>query len=108
MFDKYLYDKGIIYVQNCFDENGTPFTYDEFTTNHDILNFPFTRYWGLINAIPRNWRVSGGLGENRDIYLENSHFTKALNYRSFSQAVYYFFLEKISETPTSIKKWNDL
>lgn len=104
MFDRYLYEKGIVYVQDCFDENGSPFTYERFTTNYDISNFPFTRYWGLINAIPRNWRVSGGVGENRDFYLENSLFKKALNHRSFSQAVYHFNLVKIGETPSSIKK----
>lgn len=52
--------------------------------------------------------MSGGVGENRDFYLENSLFKKALNHRSFSQAVYHFNLVKIGETPSSIKKWNSL
>lgn len=103
VFDRYLYDKGsCLYIHNSFDENGTPFTFENFTTNYDISNFLFTRYWGLINAIPKDWRV-GGLGENRDIYLENSYFTETLNHRYFSQAAYNSYLEKISGTPTFIK-----
>ncbi|KAJ8022950.1 hypothetical protein HOLleu_37998 [Holothuria leucospilota] len=41
VFDRYLHEKGIVYVQDCFDENGSPFTYERFTTNYDISNFPF-------------------------------------------------------------------
>ena len=106
VFDKLLFDKGILYVYDLFELDGEPLTFARFKTKYKIVSYPFTCYWGLINAIPRRWRLYGAFGEERDIYLKNSFLTKALKHRSFSQAVYQNYLNKVSETPSSIRKWS--
>ena len=51
-----LYDKGVMKIIDLFDANNVPLDYLGFIRKYNVLNFPFTTYWGLIKAIPTQWR----------------------------------------------------
>ena len=54
VFYKSMYDKGFHHIQDLFQENGEFLSYAHFTK---ILNkpFPFTKFFGLKNAILKTW-----------------------------------------------------
>ena len=43
-------------IIDLFDVNNVPLDYLSFIRKYNVLNFPFTTYWGLIKAIPSQWR----------------------------------------------------
>ena len=58
MFYKHLYDKGVCKVSHLFDINGEPLSFSVFLNKFNIVNFDFIRYFGLVSAIPKDWRNS--------------------------------------------------
>ena len=103
-FCKHLFDKGLIYVKDLFDDNGVPFTYNHFCRIYDINDFPFTRFWGIIAAIPRLWRRSRLNTSQLDCNIINALWIQ--HKTAFSQYMYTVFINKLTLPPTSIAKWD--
>ena len=104
VFIKFLYDKGVKYVRNIFHEDGSPLSIAAFKTNFNLVNFPFTIYLGLVNSIPREWRVDRSTCANMNILLLFK--TKATT--SVSRLIYPILSKPISKLPVCIEKWNKL
>ena len=104
---KNLFQKNVTYVSDFFDDNNLPLTMDRFKQLFKIEAFPFTLYWGLINAIPQTWRRSGcirTLTSNATIDFLN----KTMQSTSVSQFIYKNQLNRLSNPPTSKQKWQGL
>ena len=52
-----MYDKGIIYVRDVLESDGTAIPYNSFFNKFKLTWCPFTLYWGIIKAIPIGWKV---------------------------------------------------
>ena len=50
-------DKGVMYVKDIIQENGKALNYLAFLQKFNITQCHFTTYWGLVSAIPRDWKT---------------------------------------------------
>ena len=51
------YDAGITMISDILNQNNDSLKWHEFTLKFN-LNVSFTTYYGLVNAIPRNWKAN--------------------------------------------------
>lgn len=106
LFYDFMYDNGVKFVSDLFDNMGNPLSFDSFKQKFNLNAFPFTLYWGLINSIPRGWREAG-CGPS-EIPNETSVWVqKALHASSLSQFVYNKAIKKVVTKPTALKKWSN-
>lgn len=101
---KQLFENNVIYVRDLFNQNNSLLSLDQFKRKYQIESIPFTVYWGLVHAIPHNWRSSNSLrseSSNTTIDFYNS----VLQALSVSQFIYTKQLKVYSKAPTSKQKW---
>lgn len=55
IFNRQLYDKNILYVNNVSHPNGELMKFDEFCAKYN-LNFNYLTYLGILSAFPKNWK----------------------------------------------------
>lgn len=106
LYYDFMYEKGVKYVADLFDDMGVPHTLDSFRQKFSLNPFAFTLYWGLIRSIPIHWREVG-CGPTDTVNTNFSWVTRALQTRSLSQFVYATYLKNIVTEPTALKKWKN-
>ena len=101
-----LYDNGVKYVRDLFDEDGNSLSFESLKAKFNLAAFPFTRYLGILHSIPLHWRHENLY--NDDTPNENIlWYRKVMNSPSISQAIYSNYLQKIAQVPTAKRKWED-
>lgn len=104
---KVLMVKHAYVVKDFFDENGNTLTYDAFITKFDIThNFPFTLFYGILAAIPREWKAHIEHLENpSENVLRLISFTTNGRPTKF---VYNHFVNLKVSTPRAVFKWEEI
>ena len=107
VFYKQVYDRGIIKIRQLFDDTGHPLSYHTLINKYDIARFPFISYFGLIAAIPNEWKDRYRLENLITCESPNeSLLTKFINSKRPSKFVYIALRESKIVTPVSISKWS--
>ena len=57
VFYQTWYDAGVIKISDILNQNQDFLKWHEFSIKFN-LNFPFTTYYGLVNAIPKKWKAN--------------------------------------------------
>ena len=103
-----LFEKGVLYVKDFFNEDGNALSYNDFTLRFDISDFPFTKYFGIINSI---CSVMNSFGR-RAIHNNDNGQTKQLellamfcNNHKVTKIVYPKLIDSIVCTPSAYIKW---
>ena len=93
-------------VKDFFHGNGNTLSYNEFTTKFNITsNFPFTFYFGIIKAIPRDWKTGINLTENpSNNVLRLINFTNNLRP---NKIIYDYLVKPKLTTPRAVFKWEE-
>ncbi|KAJ8023150.1 hypothetical protein HOLleu_38251 [Holothuria leucospilota] len=99
-YDKKLHMAGVIYVRDLFKDNNVNLSFVELCNNYGIKNYPFTRYYGLLSAIPREWKLKV-FAEGPNLPNDNSRL-----HNINSRLAYNRFIDKIVLPPRSIEKWS--
>ena len=91
------FKKGIINIRSMMTENNQFLPLPEFRQKFN-LEIPFTLYYGLLSAIPKEWKSSlkGALSRDNDIVEKATCSIKLLTTR----ATYSAFPSKIATSPT--------
>ena len=100
-FTKKMYDQGIVYVKDLYDEQNNLLSLAVINRRFSIHNVPFTRIQGLINAIPSSWKRDLSLIDyNALTPFDSFHQTSFV-----SQWIYKTLIQSIGTSPIAIKKW---
>lgn len=83
---------GIKYVNDLINENGSPYTWQEFKTLYNINDNPF-RFYSLLHAIPMNWKKRI---KECGIKLDEVIDTKIQKLKNLKKPSKYFYLNHIS------------
>lgn len=105
VFYQFLYSKGIDHVYNFFNNDKKLMQFNEFVAVYNLDNFPFTRYNGLISAIPTFWKQNL---QNTDYSYNHNEdlLNRLLAHKSVSQWAYGNIANEIFTPPTALQKWN--
>ena len=96
VFYQTWYDAGVIKISDILSQNQSFLKWHEFAMKFN-LNVPFTTYYGLVNAIPKNWKA------NLTNPIPNvTHETSADNLRTSS--IYSSLLNTVFVPPTAETK----
>ena len=104
VFYKSWYDKGIVCIKDFYDNNNQALSFTCFKSKFNLQMCPFTKYFGIISAIPKQWkRVL-----NYPIVdpVEPPLFDVISVISSTSRYIYKLLVKKIGTPPTCIDKWN--
>lgn len=98
----YVWKKPILYI--FFDKEGTALEYTAFINKFGIENnFPFTVYYGILSAIPRNWKQN-----IEPVYCLTESYSRLTSYISCSsptETAFNYFIMNKRQTPKAIYKW---
>lgn len=106
-FDKFVKSKAS-YVKDYFDEHGKPRVYNVFCRKYGIHNFPFTLYYGIIDAIPRGWKDScrGDGDDNLETNASQCElfFLKFITLHKGNRLFYSSAISKKTQSPSCFRK----
>lgn len=77
--------------------------YQIFVDNHNIRNFPFTHYYGIIAAIPSSWKSN--LRDINGFNLNECRLLKFASKQRSTNFLYKSILSDKSSTPRALAKW---
>ena len=112
VFQKSLYDKGIITLHNLLLENGTFMSYEQFIEKYNVrLNF--LKYMALIDAIPQKWKSIVKTQNIPHSALNNQevpHMKVGMNMKDIRQVktceIYSSLLSSIETNPPCVDAWS--
>ena len=96
VFYQSWYDAGITKISDILNQNSDFLKWGEFALKFN-LNVPFTKYYGLVNAIPKDWKA------NLKNPIQNVEQNTSLNTPKTS-SIYLSLLKTIFVPPTSETK----
>ena len=101
-----LASRGIYYIRDLMNEHGF-MEFNQFKNKYPGITSNFVQYYGLINAIPRQWKVS--LINYAPQHTETPHpLLSKTNHKFFSRIIYDTSLHLFSQKPTeTCTKWHD-
>ena len=94
-------DKGINLIKDLVANNGDFLSHRQLNSKFE-KNFPFTEYFGLMQAIPQKWKAIIKNGENIG-YI--TPYTKLQNQQSAVKTVYSDLIDSNNLMATAINKW---
>ena len=106
IFYKSLVDNDAIFVRSFFNIDGFALSYETFKTLFDITNFPFTLYYGIINAVPSSWKSNLTCSHIASSSLQNYHLCE--RNQKISRLVYHRIIGHIATPPTCVHYWNSI
>ena len=59
IFFRSFFNKGIIFVHQLFDNNGKLLSWEIFKQSYNLPNYLWLKYYGLIEALPNEWKNQG-------------------------------------------------
>ena len=97
--------KNVHFIRDFFDDNGNVIDYTSFTSKFHInSNFPFTFYYGIISAIPNNWKTNlRPTNDPNENIKRLSHFTTSSR---CTKVTYKYFIQNKALQPTAISRWD--
>ncbi len=106
VFYKSWYDKGIIYIKDIVDENYNFLTYNQLCNKFNI-NVPFTKYWGILDAISMTMKTALRQRINPGKKQE-SNYKEMLEKQQGSRFYYIELIEWHEPTSELAGKWGDI
>lgn len=99
-----LHEAGLLYVKDLFRDNGSPISYREFCDKFNVTRFPFTKFFGMLLAIPSTWKspFQGGI----DLPPSDPFINTISKIPKLSRQIYAHLIRRISIPPRVIVKWN--
>ena len=91
------YDAGIIKISDILNQSSDFLNWHEFAVKFN-LNVPFTKYYGLVNAIPKVWKAN-----IKNSILNVEHNTTSVNTLTTS-SIYSSLLKTVFVPPTAETK----
>lgn len=99
-YDKRLHMAGVIYVRDLFNENNINLSFNDFCNKYNIRKYPFTRYYGILSAIPNDWKLR--MVMDRVTLPNENNLIVNIN----SRTAYNSLIENIALPPRALTKWN--
>ena len=108
-FNRDWFQKGIKYINDLLDTDGNIFQWNEFMTNYNLDNNGAFKYYGLIHAIPRNWKTRI---KELKVKLHTVTHIKIKKLQGFKKPSQYFYtvgMEQLATRPiNSETKWETI
>ena len=105
VFMSEMYSRNCVRVGDLLDENGLFLNYDTFCSNFNVYSIPFTTYFGLLHAIPKDWIRSYPNLQLESKTSEEVLVSNLLACEKATKFAYNFFIDNIVETPIAHHKW---
>lgn len=102
-----MYDKGIVYVRDVLNSDGTANPYDSFLNKFNLSRCPFTLYWGIIRAIPIRWKVPFTPGNDFENNFNECTLDRFLTSVRVSKFIYDKCISNMECTVKAVRKLND-
>jgi hypothetical protein len=97
IFYKEWYRKGIKIIDDLLDENKQFLTFQQFVNKYNV-NTDFVTYYGIIQAIPGQWKRVINLGNIPSLAGRETKMCKLMKYRKVCKETYSIFLEFLVDT----------
>ena len=68
-----FYQAGITKIDDLFKSNGEPKPLENLKQEYNV-EIPFTKYWGILKAIPKEWKEKMKLADSPDQYSNKNLF----------------------------------
>ena len=111
IFYKQWYTKGIRTIEDLLTENGSFLTFHQFVNKYNV-NSNFLKYYGILSAIPAQWKNNLLQVNREDIHIiTKNNLDRLLTFRKVCKESYSTFLENIFQNiePTrAISKWENV
>lgn len=105
IFDKFLFEKDIVYVKDLFDASGKVLLFNQFKEKLALESSPFTTFLELIDPFP--CKVKQSLRQQHPYQGTGSQLKDSnLHTTSISHKVYNVLLAKVTVVTSAISKWN--
>jgi len=112
LFNKKLYENGLIFINDLIEDNGNVITYDRLIQKFGN-NITQYRYICLVHAIPKRWRTMLKKDhtininpKEETVFIKINKSMKPITVLKSKQVYWFLNLENI-ELPSCIKKWFD-
>ena len=82
---------------------GRPLPYNDFRLKYYLGAFPFTKYFGIVHAIPSTWKHSvrgDNVGDNGYVFQ--------IDVTNLSKVIYRQLVQSCLSPPISVEKWNNI
>ena len=104
IFYKFMYQKGVMYINDLFDEFNRPFTIEHFKFKYSINVCPFTLLRGIYASIPKTWKDR--LNVTDPITFDPKPFAIVHQIPYLSRFIYLSSVKSFVKPPVAIDKWN--
>lgn len=109
VFYNNLYQHGVKYVSNMFDEYGIPYNFEQFQRKYNVT-MNFVTYMGLLSAIPKVWKVKLMINNISNIQHKQPTLLVKITLlkEKISKFTYKVMMEQVnSENITAVIKWSE-
>ena len=100
-----FYQAGITKIDDLFKSNGEPKPLENLEQEYNV-KIPFTKYWGILKAIPKEWKEKMKLADSPDQYSNKNLFDTCCEPKALLSSIYKTLKKNDCLLDRVAQKWN--